>query len=328
LGSEKLTVLPNPFILIKIPDLMEEKHCDVHIIGSGITGLATAMYSARFGLSVVVTGDAEGGMITYTDDVSNYPGFAQITGKELFTNVKEHALSYPVELLAEKIMKVEKKGKEFVSRSETVAIHSKVVIFATGTKHRELGVPGEKEFFGRGVHTCALCDGPFYKNMTVAIIGGSDSAAKEANILAEHAKKVYIIYRGEQIRAEPINLARVQKNEKIEIITNTNITEIQGERVVKKVLLDKEYNGKKELELEGVFIAIGHIALSDLAIELGVELNKKGEIMVNRNSETNVPGVYAAGDVVDTVFKQAITGVAEGVTASFHAYEYIQRLKG
>ena len=147
-------------------------------------------------------------------------------------------------------------------------------------------------------------------------------------LLSEHAKKVYIIYRGEKIHPEPINMKRVEQNKKIEIINNTNVAEVKGEQIVKSVVLDRMYKGKKELELDGIFIAIGHIVLSDLAKPLGVKLNGKGEIIIDhKTSETNIEGVYAAGDVADKPFKQAITGVAEGCTAAYSAYEYITKGK-
>jgi thioredoxin reductase (NADPH) len=305
----------------------EKLVCDVLIIGSGVTGLATAMYTARFGLKTIVVGDSEGGIITTTHEVSNYPGFKQVTGLELFQNIKNHALTYPVQLQGEKIEEITKTKKGFLSTSQTSTYESKTIIFATGTKHRELGIPGEKEYFGKGVHTCALCDGPFYKEKTLGVIGGSDSAVKEALLLSEYAKKVYLIYRGEKVRAEPINTKKLEQNKKITIIYNTNITNIQGEKNVTQVTLDKKYKEKNTLKLDAVFIAIGSIPLSNLAKKLGVQINKKGEIKINRNSETNIEGIYAAGDVVDSEFKQAITGVAEGVTASYHSYEYIQKNK-
>ena len=169
-----------------------------------------------------------------------------------------------------------------------------------------------------------MCDGPLFKNKIVAVVGGSDSAAKDALLLSEHAKKVYMIYRGEQIHPEPINFERIKRNKKIEIINRTNITEIKGDALVRKIILDNLYKGKKELDVEGVFIAIGHVALSELAKELGVKTDEKGEIIINHmTSETNVPGVFAAGDVTNKPFKQLITGVADGCTAAYSAYEYI-----
>ena len=160
----------------------------------------------------------------------------------------------------------------------------------------------------------------------MAVIGGSDSAAKDALLLAEHAKKVYVIYRGDKIHPEPINLERVKFNKKIEIINNTNLVKLKGEKNVKSVILDKPYKGSKELSLDGIFVAIGHIVLSDLAKSLGIRLNSKGEIIIDhKTSETNIPGIFAAGDVTNKPFKQLITGVADGCTAAYFAYEYITK---
>ncbi|MCR4284452.1 MAG: NAD(P)/FAD-dependent oxidoreductase [archaeon] len=298
--------------------------CDVLIIGTGVTGLATAMYSARFNLKTIVVGDLEGGTITQTDEVSNYPGFKNLTGTELANKIKEHAMEYDITILGEFIDRISKEGEVFKAESSTSIFEAKTVILTTGTKAKELGVPGEKELMGRGVHTCALCDAPFYKNKILGVVGGSDSAAKEALLLSRHAEKVYIIYRGESIRPEPVNGKKIKESKNIKIINNTNIVKIVGEGKLDHVVLDKPYNGSKEFKLDGVFIEIGHIPLSDLAKQLKVNLNEKGEVKVNRNSETNILGFFAAGDVIDTEFKQAITGVAEGVTASYFAYQYIQ----
>ena len=313
-------------VLGELKSEKKEYSCDVLIIGSGVSGLAAAMYSARFDLKTIVVGDTPGGVITLTNEVSNYPGFKQVTGIELADKIREHAKEYGVEILTDKINKVNGSFGSFISESSESVFRSKVVIFATGTKARKLNVPGEDDFFGKGVHTCALCDGPFYKDKVVAVVGGSDSAAKEALLLTEYAKKVYIIYRGKKIHPEPVNAKRISTNPKIEIIPMTNVVEIKGEKKVSKVVLDREYNGDNELEIDGLFIEIGHIPLSYVAEQMGVELNEKSEIKIDRNARTNIEGVFAAGDVVDTAFKQAITGVAEGVTAAWSAYQLISSL--
>jgi len=197
-------------------------------------------------------------------------------------------------------------------------------LISTGTKHRNLDVPGEKEFTGKGVSYCAVCDGAFFGGKEVAVIGGSDSAAKEALFLSEHASKVYIIYRKEKIRAEPINTERVEKNKKIQIINNTNVLEIKGEGMVTGVTLDRAYKGSKEFKLGGVFIEVGKLPRSALAKSLGVKLAKNGEIIVDKDMNTNIPGVYAAGDVISGGFKQAITAAAQGVTATNSAFDYVK----
>lgn len=309
-----------------------DNNYDFIILGAGVTGLAAAMYAARLGLKTLCLGASHGselpvgGVITTTNVVENYPGFIRLTGTELSEKIREHTLSYDlVTIKEEKAESVEKKDYFFVKTDKSI-YKGKTILFATGTKWRKLpeSVRGSREFENRGVNFCALCDGPLFKNRIVAVIGGSDSAAKDALVLTEHAKKVYIIYRGEQIHPEPVNMERIKANKKIEIINKANVVEIRGKQVVESVVLDREHKGSKELKLDGIFVAIGHIALSDLAKPLGVKLNEKGEMIIDhKTSETNIKGVYAAGDVADKPFKQAITGVAEGCTAAYSAYEYI-----
>ncbi len=314
---------------------MEKKanEYDFVILGAGVTGLSAAMYAARLGLKTLVLGSTHGselpigGVITTTNVVENYPGFIRLTGTELADKIREHAISYDlVEIKEERAENIEKKHEGFYIKTKKGEYWGKTVLFATGTKWRKLEVPGARELENKGVAFCALCDSVLFKNKTVAVIGGSDSAAKDALVLAEHAKKVFIVYRGDEIRPEPINLERVKANKKIEMINKTNVIEIKGKNFVESVILDKEHKGSKELKLEGVFVAIGHIALSELAKKLSVNLNQKGEIIIDhKTSETNVPGVYAAGDVADKPFKQAITGVAEGCTAAYSAFEHITK---
>lgn len=296
---------------------------DLAIIGAGVSGLATAMYAARLKLKTICFGSmAEtempiGGIITLTDSVENYPGIKNVTGEQLAKKIHEHVLDYDVDIKEQKVTKIKKNADGCFNINNEH--NAKAICFATGAKWRKLSMPGAKELEGRGVQYCALCDAPLYKDKIVAIVGGSDSAAKESLLLSKYAKKVYIIHRGEKIRAEPINLQLVKENNKIEILTNTQIKEIVGQKAVEKIILDNN----KEIELQGVFGAIGHIPLSELAKSLGVNLNNKGEIITDKNSHTNIPGIYAAGDITDFTFKQAITGVAQGVTAAHSAYEYI-----
>lgn len=313
---------------------MKEKSYDYIILGAGGTGLASAMYAARLGLKTLVIGTSYGselpvgGVITTTNIVENYPGFIKLSGIELAKKIEEHARSYDLTTIKEeKAEKVEKDKTCFRIKTNKDIYSAKAVLFSTGTKWRKLEVPGAKEFENKGLAFCALCDGPLFKNKVVGVVGGSDSAVKDALLLSEYTKKVYIIYRGEQIRPEPINMERVKANKKIEIINNTNVIEIKGSNFLEKVILDNPYKKSSELKLDGLFIAIGHIVLSDLAKELGVKTNKEGEIMTDKTAVTNVPGVFAAGDVADTPFKQLITGVAEGCIAAHSAYEYITKNK-
>lgn len=296
---------------------------DVIIIGSGCSGYAAAMYCGRLSLKTLLIGEIDGGTIILTDTVENYPGFVSLTGEELAGKLKKHALQYGVKIVSGIASEIKKEKDCFKVSTKTKKYNSKTIIFATGTDHRKLNIPGEKEFKNLGVHSCALCDGFFYKNKIAAVIGGSDSAAKEALVLARYAKKVYIIYRGDKIRPEPINMQRIKDSRNIKIINNINITSINGGKNVSSITLDKPYNGSKDFKLDAVFIDVGQIPKSELAKNLGIKLNKKSEVIIDRESKTNIPGFFAAGDVADAVFKQAITGVGEAVSASYSAYQYI-----
>jgi thioredoxin reductase (NADPH) len=309
---------------------------DFIILGAGVAGLAAGMYGGRLGLKSLVLGASHGtempigGVITTTNIVENYPGFIRLSGDELAEKIKKHALDYKdkVTIKEEKAESVYKKKDCFLIKTNKSEYQGKTVLFATGTRWKELKVPGHDKYRNKGVAYCALCDAALFKGKIVGLVGGSDSAAKDALVLSEHAKKVYIIYRGEKIHPEPVNMERVNSKKNIEIINKTNVKEIKGGQFVEKVILDKEYNGSKELEIQGIFIAIGHIALSSLAEKLGIKLNKKGEVIIDhKTSETNMNGVFAAGDVADKPFKQAITGVAEGCTAAYSAFEYITKSK-
>jgi thioredoxin reductase (NADPH) len=305
-----------------------EKLYDTVIIGGGVAGFGAAMYAARLGLKSLVISEIRGGTIILTDIVENYPGFKKLTGLELAEKIEEHAKEYGIEVIDERASKVEKSGNCYSVTAAGKDYKTKTVIFATGTKWKKLGVPGEEEFANKGVHYCALCDGAFYKGKVIGVVGSGDSAVKEALLLSTFGAKVYIFARGERLKPEPVNLERAKANPKIEVVTKINVKEIRGEKKVTHVVFDRELNGSKELALDALFIEIGHIPLSELAKELGVACDEHGEIKIDRLSRTNMPGVYAAGDVADSAFKQAITGVAEGVNAAYSAYEYVNKNTG
>jgi thioredoxin reductase (NADPH) len=305
---------------IDVEGIDPEKIYDLIVLGGGPTAIGCAIYAARFAMDVLVIGKVFGGLIATTHLVENYPGISSTSGQGLMEMFKEHMNSLQIPYISDEIRSIEQASDHFVLHSFFQKFKAKSVVIATGSERKKLGIPGEDNFAGRGVSYCATCDGPFYKDKTVCVIGGSDSAAKEALFLSQNVEKVFIIYRGEEIRAEPINKKRVEENQKIEIIYKTNIVEIKGENTVKSVIFD---NGT-EFEIDGVFIDVGSNPNSDLAKHIGVKTNERNEIIISRKSETNIPGVFAAGDVADAPFKQAITGVAEGVVAAFSAFDYIK----
>ncbi len=292
---------------------------DTIIIGGGVAGMGAAIYAQRFGMKTLILSDFFGGTITKTHLVENYPGFPSLSGFELGQKLQEHVKSVEAEMRTEKVESIEKTDSGFIVKTSKESYETKTVILATGTHHRKLGVPGEAEFTNKGVSYCATCDGPFFRDKVVAVVGGSDSAVKESLLLSKYAEKVYIIYRRKEVRPEPINKTRMEAEPKIEVIAESNVVEILGDETITKVKLDTG----KELELGGLFVEIGRIPQTDLAKDLGVEMNDKGEIIIDSFSNTNIPGFYAAGDVTAVDWKQAITGVSEGVKAAYSAYNHI-----
>jgi thioredoxin reductase (NADPH) len=287
-----------------------EKTFDLIVLGGGPTAIGCAIYAARFAMDVLIIGKTFGGLIATTHLVENYPAITSTSGHELMEMFRHHMNSLNIPYISDEIRSIEKVDDHFELHSFFQNFKAYSVCIATGSERK------------KGVSYCATCDGPFYGGKVVCVIGGSDSAAKEALYLSQNVKKVYIIYRGKEIRAEPINKQRVYNNEKIEIIYETNVVEIKGETNVKSVIFD---NGT-EFEVDGVFIEIGSIPNSDMAKKIGIKTNNKGEIIITRKSETNVPGVFAAGDVADAPFKQAITGVSEGVIAAYSAFDYVKEM--
>jgi thioredoxin reductase (NADPH) len=299
-----------------------EKIYDLIVLGGGPTAIGCAIYAKRFAMDVLIIGKTFGGLIATTHIVENYPGITTVSGQGLMDMFRDHMDSLEIPYISDEIRSIEKIDDHFELLSFFQKFKAHSIVIATGSVRKKLGIPGEDEFAGRGVSYCATCDGPFYKDKIVCVIGGSDSAAKEALFLAQNVKKVYIIYRGEELRAEPINKKRVKENEKIEIIYKRNIIEIIGEGNVKSVMFD---NGEI-LHVDGVFIEIGSVPNSEIAQRIGVNLNAKNEIIINRKSETNIPGIFAAGDVADAPFKQAITGVAEGVMAAYSSFDFLKEM--
>ena len=240
---------------------------DIAIIGTGGSGIAAAIYSARFNLKTIVIGEKYGGLIVDTHLVENYPGFVRLSGYDLMQEFKKHVEDYKnkVTLLDATAQHAKKTKEGFEIETSEGKIHARAVILATGTERKKLNIPGEKEYTNRGISYCATCDAPLFKNKIVGIVGGSDSAVKEGLLLSEYASKVYVIYRGEAVHAEPINMERIKKAKNVEIITKTNVLEAKGEKFLNRIILDKPFNGKKELELGGLLIEIGHIVRNEMA---------------------------------------------------------------
>ncbi len=300
---------------------------DVVILGAGPGGLGAAVYCARYNLKTLVLGKLLGGYAAEAHLVENYLGFKSITGIELCQKFKEHAESLGAKIiLGVDVISVKKSGKGFeVTSNENKKYSCKAIVVALGTQRRKLEVPNEDKFLGKGVSYCASCDAPFFRDKTVAVVGGSDAAGTTALMLTEHAKKVYIIYRKEELRAEPITKKRIDQNRKIEIIYKACVRELKGSKMLESVILDKE--GKaSELKLDGLFIEIGSVPSTVILKELGVEVTEEGYIKVKEDMSTSAPGVFAAGDITTASngFRQIITAAAEGAVAANSIFKYLK----
>ncbi|MBI2598164.1 MAG: FAD-dependent oxidoreductase [Candidatus Diapherotrites archaeon] len=293
---------------------------DVLVVGAGFAGLSAAIYCARFNLKTLIVGNVWGGLIITTHVVENYPGYKSLSGYDLMQKFKEHVEYYNIPFWEDQIESIEKKreGKFFAKTMEGKEIEAKTLILATGTTRKNLNVPGEKEFENRGVSYCATCDAFLFKGKDVVVVGGSDSAAKEALLLSEHAKSVTVLVRS-SFHPEPINGTRIAQRKNIKVLIGVEVKEIAGKEKVEKVILK---NGK-ELIVQGVFIEVGHNPQTELAQGLGVNINEKKEIPIDRYSRTSTEGVFAAGDCVDTEWKQGIVSAAEGAHAANSVYNYL-----
>ena len=296
---------------------------DVIIIGGGPAGLTAGIYTTRYEMKTLVIAKEVGGALANAPHVDNWPGVPNVSGYDLMKKVEDHAKSLGVEIKTEEVHNVQSKDGEFTVDTMDNKYGAKAIIIATGQERRKLNVPGEEEFDGKGVSYCATCDGPLYRGATVGVVGGSDSAAKEALLLAEYAEKVYILYRKAEIRAEPATKKQVYTNKKIEVLPNVNVVKINGDKMLKSVDLD---NGKK-MDLDGLFIEIGGIPASQVAEGLGAEVDdKKNDIVINADYGTSVPGLFAAGDVTPT-WEQGVVAAAGGAVAAFSAYKYVKSLE-
>ncbi len=299
---------------------------DLIIIGGGPAGLTAALYACRYKLKTALVAEKIGGTGLEAIKVENFPGIEAITGIKLMKKMEEQIKSYDVKVFQEQVKNIKKHCETFNVILGKETLSGKTLILALGSERRRLNVPGEKEFLGRGVSYCATCDAAFFRNKTVAVIGGSYAAVCSAQLLSEYAKKIYIIYRKNKLRGDPINVEKLEKNPKITIIYNTNITEIKGDKFVEKIILDKFFENKKELRLEGVFIEIGSIPKSELASNLQVARNERREIITDKAMQTNISGVFAAGDVTNSTLRQIITACGEGAIAAASSYKYLNNI--
>lgn len=300
---------------------------DLIIVGGGPAGLTAGLYAKRALLNTLLLEKGPlGGQVLYTDLIENYPGFPEgISGFELIEVFKKQVEKYQLPILNEEVIDFQVENNLIeVSTSIGNKYSAKSLILALGATHKRLGIPGEKEFTGKGVSYCAICDGPFYKGEIVAVVGGGNTALQEALYLTKFAKKIYLIHRRESFRATPILQERVKENLKINIITPAIVEEILGDEIVKKIKIKNLKNMEvRELEISGIFIFIG-LTPQTHWLSGKLELDKDGFIVTDQNMQTSIPGIFACGDCVSKKYRQIINACGEGAIAALSAEEYIK----
>ncbi len=304
---------------------MKITNFDVIVIGSGPAGLTAGIYSTRAGLKTILLEKSTiGGQVSKTSLIENYPGFPEgIDGVKLIENMMEQAKKFGVEIIIEEAQNIIVKENEKIIKTHKQEYQAKAIIIASGSKFKELNVTGELELIGKGVSYCAVCDGPLYRNRVVGVLGGGDSALSEAIYLSKLAQKVYLIHRRDQFRAASSIQDKVSTIKNIEVVLNTVVKEIKGKSTIEAITIyDNKSNQETQLQLDGLFIYVGSIPNTDF-IKGVIKLDEEGYIITSENLETNIPGIFAAGDVRKKSLRQISTSVGDGALAAITAERYL-----
>ena len=300
---------------------------DIVIAGQGAAGFAAALYAARYQTKPIVIGETFGGETAIGGSIENYPGYVDIDGFDLMMHFRDQAVKYDVPIIDDKVTKVV--GVEGCYEVETEysgTYLTQTVILAVGRERRKIGIANEEEWTGRGVSFCSVCDAPLHKDNVVAVVGGGNAAVEGAILLAKYATQVYLVYRGSEFfRPERIIVDELNRTPNVTQLLETNVVELKGTDGLEGIALDRPLNGSRELMVDGIFIEIGADPRADIPKELGIHLNDEDEVIVDRDMRTNVPGIFAAGDLTNASgdLKQTITAAAQGAIAASTAYKYI-----
>ena len=297
---------------------------DVLIAGQGAAAFAAALYAARYQMSALIVGEVFGGETATGGIIENYPGHPEIDGFDLMMKFREQVDKYDVPVVDGKVVSLEMADHCYEARTgEGETYQASTVILAVGRERRKLGLEHEDEWMGRGVSFCSTCDAPLHRGNVVAVVGGGNAAVEGAVLLGKYARQVYIVYRQDRFtRPEPVNIRRLEESANVTQLLGTNVVELKGEDGLTGVVLDRAHNGSSELALEGLFIEIGADPRVDMANQLGLQLNDKDEVVVDKHMRTSVHGIFAAGDLTDASgdLKQTITAAAQGAIAATSAY--------
>ncbi|SYZ74106.1 Thioredoxin reductase [Candidatus Zixiibacteriota bacterium] len=307
---------------------MSEKEYDIIVIGGGPGGLTAGLYAARANRKTVsIEKFQPGGQIANTEEVEDYPGFEHIMGGELAQKMADHAKKFGLEIVSDEVTEVYSEGKyRMVMTASGDVYRAKAVIISTGGSPNHINVPGEREFAGRGVSYCAICDGAFFKNQVIAVVGGGDAAVEEAMFLTKYGSKVYLIHRRDELRAQKVIQNRAFANPKMEFVWDTVVESINGENRVKSLSLRSVKTGATStLEVGAIFIFVGFVPNSNITRE-PLTKDKNGYIITNDRMETSIKGIFACGDVRSQLVRQITNAVGDGTTAAMAAEKYIEEL--
>jgi thioredoxin-disulfide reductase len=297
---------------------------DLIIIGAGPAGLSAAIYASRYKLKTLVLGKVFENAAAKAPLIENYPGFAAITGVELLMKFREQVEISSIGIKEEEVKSIGK-GKAFTIITEKAKYEARSIILAQGTQRKKLNVPGEEKFLGKGVTYCVTCDGPLFAGKEIAVIGGGDSAFSAAELMLGYAKKIYIVDVAKAFIAKPSSVEALKKEKKVEFFSSCKVGEIKGNGFVNAVEIENiETKKKREIKVQGVMVEIGMLPASDLAKKLGIKLNKDNFVIADCEMRTNVPGVFAAGDLRDTPLRQIVVSASDGAIAAHSAYEYLR----
>ena len=295
---------------------------DLIIVGGGLAGITAAIYAARKDMNFIIISPEFGGEIANTPTVENWPGIKSINGIELAENYVEHMKSLNVKVVENFVTEVKKQDDNFIVNTYEGTYESKTIIWATGSRYRELKVPGEEQFKGRGVTYCSTCDGPLYKNKMVAVVGAGNNGLTSAIYMANIAKKVYLLNKNPQLKGDPILAEKLLNNPKVEIMNNTRVKEIKGDKKVTSLITMDD----KEIVVDGVIINVGYVPITDPIKDI-VELDSSGHVAVDNKNMTKVPGFFATGDVVNNPYKQLVISASDGCKAALGVFDYLSMKK-
>ncbi len=308
--------------------MQEDTVYDVIIVGAAAAGLTAAIYASRQGMRTLVIGKDLGGQALLTNDIQNYPGYDNVDGFTLISKFEAQARRFNAEIIYDEVQKISDEDGVFTVKTPSTQFKSLTVILAFGKTPRDLGVPGEEEFKGRGLSYCATCDGPLYRGRTVAVVGSSEHAVDAAVMLSDLAGKVYLIFSRDRPVGDEGLLTLLKDRKNVIRVPNSNVKEVMGDQTVRSIrVVSLKTGSEEEYSVDGVFVEMGYVAKTGFVKDL-VRLNDRNEVIIDKDCSTSHKGVFAAGDVTETPIKQIVVSAGQGAVAALSAYNYLQKIRG